>query len=79
MRILLDTHILLWAAGSPRELSPSARDFLENPLHSPVFSAASLWEITIKNSLGRTDFHVDAGLLRNGFQRKDHEPFKEES
>ena len=66
MKLLLDTHVLLWAAGSPDQLSPDARTLLEDPNNELVFSAASLWEITIKRSLVRPDFQVDARVLRRG-------------
>ncbi|ODU00247.1 type II toxin-antitoxin system VapC family toxin [Thiobacillus sp. 65-1402] len=66
MKLLLDTHVLLWAAGSPDQLPPDARTLLEDPSNELVFSAASLGEITIKRSLGRHDFQVDARVLRRG-------------
>lgn len=66
MKLLLDTHLLLWAAGQPRRLSKAARALIEDAGNELVFSAASLWEITIKCSLGREDFHVDPRLLRRG-------------
>ena len=66
MKLLLDTHVLLWAAGSPAQLPPAARALLEDLNNELVFSAASLWEITIKRSVGRTDFQVDARVLRRG-------------
>jgi PIN domain nuclease of toxin-antitoxin system len=66
MKLLLDTHVLLWAAGSPDQLPPDARVLLEDPNNELVFSAASLWEITIKRGLGRADFQVDARVLRRG-------------
>lgn len=66
MKLLLDTHVLLWAAGFPARLPPDARALLEDPNNELVFSAASLWEITIKRSLGRADFQVDARVLRRG-------------
>ena len=68
MKLLLDTHVLLWAAGSPEQLSPEARAMLEDPDNALLFSAASLWEIAIKRSLGRADFKVDARVLRRGLQ-----------
>jgi PIN domain nuclease of toxin-antitoxin system len=68
VKLLLDTHLLLWAAGAPERLPAQARALIESPDHDPVFSAASLWEITIKSSLGRDDFHVDARLLRRGLR-----------
>lgn len=73
MKLLLDTHLLLWAAGNPDRLSPSARALIEAPENVLLFSAASLWEIAIKRGLGRDDFQVDArrlrrGLLDNGYE-----------
>lgn len=64
MRLLLDTHVLLWAAGRPEKLSRQARRLLDDPANEPIFSAASLWEIVIKQGLGRDDFEVDARRLR---------------
>ena len=66
MKVLLDTHLLLWAAGQPERLSPAARRLVNAAETELLFSAASLWEIAIKRSLGRTDFQVDARLLRRG-------------
>ncbi|KAB8122901.1 type II toxin-antitoxin system VapC family toxin [Komagataeibacter medellinensis] len=66
MRLLLDTHLLLWAAGNPGKLSADARTFMEASLNILMFSAASLWEVMIKAALGRTDFQVDPHLLRRG-------------
>jgi len=66
VKLLLDTHLLLWAAHDPKRLTKAARALLENSESELVFSAASLWEITIKQSLGRPDFRVDARRLRRG-------------
>jgi len=66
MKLLLDTHLLLWAAGQPDRLSPAARKFIDNPANELLFSAASLWEVVIKRTLGRNDFKVDARVLRRG-------------
>ncbi|QQE89706.1 type II toxin-antitoxin system VapC family toxin [Azotobacter chroococcum] len=66
MKLLLDTHLLLWAAGSPQRLSATTRTLLEAPENELFFSAASLWEIAIKRGLGRNDFQVDARVLRRG-------------
>lgn len=66
MKLLLDTHVLLWAAGFPDRLSAAARELLENPDNELVFSAASLWEIAIKSGLGRDDFSANARLIRRG-------------
>jgi PIN domain nuclease of toxin-antitoxin system len=64
VKLLLDTQVLLWAAGLPERLSRPARRLLEDPSSELLSSAASLWEITIKNSLGREDFTVDPRVLR---------------
>ena len=63
MRLLLDTHLLLWAALGSAKLPAGARDLIVEPGTEPVVSAASLWEIAIKNGLGRADFKVDPHLL----------------
>jgi PIN domain nuclease of toxin-antitoxin system len=53
MRVLLDTHLLLWALGSPLKLSKETRKLVDT---SQVYvSAASIWEISIKASLGKLD------------------------
>jgi PIN domain nuclease of toxin-antitoxin system len=64
--LLPDTHVLLWAASVPERLSSTARALLENPDHELIFSVASLWEITIKRGLGRSDFQVEPAMLRRG-------------
>jgi len=66
MKLLLDTHLLLWAAGQPKKLSRTARKLLDDPESELLFSAASLWEIAIKNTLGRSDLQVEPRLLRRG-------------
>ena len=66
MILLIDTHLLLWAAGEPRKLSREARQLLEASDSRLWFSAASLWEIAIKHGLGRTDFRVEPRRLRRG-------------
>jgi PIN domain nuclease of toxin-antitoxin system len=43
MRILLDTHVLLWVAGDPKQFSAQARQLLEDPQNQLYFSAASMW------------------------------------
>ncbi len=66
MKLLLDTQLLLWAAGAPQRLSGQARPLLEDPANELLFSPVSLWEIAIKRGLGRADFQVDARVLRRG-------------
>jgi PIN domain nuclease of toxin-antitoxin system len=64
VKVILDTHVLLWAAGRPEKLSESARDLLSSPQNSLFFSPANIWEIVIKSELGREDFKVDPRRLR---------------
>jgi PIN domain nuclease of toxin-antitoxin system len=64
MHLLLDTHLLVWAMGSPGRLPAGLAEMLEDPRHTPVFSVANLWELVIKQSLGRPDFLVQPAVLR---------------
>jgi PIN domain nuclease of toxin-antitoxin system len=66
VNLLLDTHILLWAAAEPAKLSSEATSLITNEENRLYFSAASVWEVVIKNGLGRPDFHVDPHILRRG-------------
>jgi PIN domain nuclease of toxin-antitoxin system len=66
MRLLLDTHLLLWTVGPDERLSSEARELIADPGNEPLFSIASLWEAAIKRSLRREDFQVDLRLLRRG-------------
>lgn len=73
MKLLLDTHLLLWAAGEPDKLSKKARQWLLDAGNTLHFSSASLWEVAVKSALGRKDFQVDLRrlwrmLLANGYQ-----------
>jgi len=64
MRLLLDTHLLVWAMGNPERLPAGCPAMLEDPSNSLVFSVASLWELVIKQALGRPDFNLEPSLLR---------------
>jgi PIN domain nuclease of toxin-antitoxin system len=66
VRVLLDTHLLLWAAIQPDRLSDAARAIFDRLDNELTFSVVSVWEVAIKRSLGRSDFQVDASLLRRG-------------
>ena len=72
MRYLLDTHVLLWAAISPENIPAGMRAALEDPENELVFSAASMWEIAIKNGLERPDFKVDMWHLRRCLQDNEY-------
>ena len=66
MIYLLDTQLVLWAAGGSNRLGPTARELLDDPTNGFMFSSAVIWEVTIKTALGRPDFEVDPRLLRRG-------------
>jgi PIN domain nuclease of toxin-antitoxin system len=69
MRVVLDTRLLLWAADQVERLPGRVRDLLADPEVEPWFSAASIWEIAIKHSLGRADFRVDPHVFRQALLR----------
>jgi PIN domain nuclease of toxin-antitoxin system len=66
MRLLLDTQLLLWAAGQPKKLSAEMRRLLDDPENQLIYSPVSLWEIALKQALGRRDLRVDIRMLRRG-------------
>ncbi len=66
MIYLLDTQLVLWAAGGSNRLGLAARELLDDPTNGFMFSSAVIWEVTIKTALGRPDFEVDPRLLRRG-------------
>jgi PIN domain nuclease of toxin-antitoxin system len=72
VRLLADTHVLLWAMDHPRRLSKVAVSLLTDEENELFFSPLSIWEVSIKGSLGRRDFNFDPsnlrrGLLNNGY------------
>ena len=73
MNFLLDTHILIWAAISPHKFSSDLASLLSDPSNHLYFSSASIWEISIKESLGKRDFKISSkklhgGLIENGYK-----------
>ncbi len=73
MNLLLDTHVLLWAAYAPEKLKPDARARLSDTANQLWFSAVSLWEVGIKRGLNRPDFQIDPGPLRAGLISNDYQ------
>jgi PIN domain nuclease of toxin-antitoxin system len=63
MRLLVDTHILLWAIAEPARIPKSTRAQLESPANDILFSAASIWEIAIKMQTGRLTLPVSLDEL----------------
>jgi len=72
MKLLLDTHLLLWSAVEPERLSREALTLIDDVDNQLLFSAASLWELAIKQGLGRADFQVDVKLLRRNLLRNGY-------
>ena len=72
MRLLLDTQLLLWAAGEPKRLSREVRDLLEGMENEPLFSPANIWEIATKAACGRSDFQVDPQMFRRALIENDY-------
>jgi len=73
VRLLLDTHLLLWAAGPSPRLSGDARRLIDDPNNELVVSAASLWEIAIKSGLRRPNFRIDAALFRRNLLNNSYQ------
>jgi PIN domain nuclease of toxin-antitoxin system len=73
VKLLIDTHLLLWLALGSSKLSARARAVIEEPGNSLFFSAASIWEVAIKSGLDRDDFNVDPRLLRRGLLDNGYE------
>jgi PIN domain nuclease of toxin-antitoxin system len=63
VRLLLDSQLILWVAMFSNRLPEAARALISDPHNELLFSAASIWEITIKSLQSRADFHVDHRLL----------------
>ena len=51
MRLLLDAHILIWAADNPAKIPATLLSWLQDPAHDRLVSSATLWEMAIKSSL----------------------------
>jgi PIN domain nuclease of toxin-antitoxin system len=76
VRLLIDTHILIWALEGSAQLSPRAKELLLDPEHEHWVSAASIWEIAIKASirkltLSRPLGDLEKGILAAGFRVLD--------
>ncbi|TNM66311.1 type II toxin-antitoxin system VapC family toxin [Aliirhizobium smilacinae] len=63
MRILLDTHLLIWLVGASERLPSSAREAIENSNNQLFFSAASIWELSTKQSTGRARLELPPEIL----------------
>jgi PIN domain nuclease of toxin-antitoxin system len=71
VRLLLDTHVLLWWLADDRKLAKNAREIIAKPDNDVLVSSASLWEVAIKAALGRIEVELDDledAIVRNGFR-----------
>ena len=68
-RLLLDTHVLIWAVENSPRLGAGMRESITNPENDVFVSAATIWEIAIKRALGKLSFPSDVGdtVRRDGF------------
>jgi PIN domain nuclease of toxin-antitoxin system len=66
VKLLPDTHLILWAYDAPEKLPPAAVALLSDERNELVFSVVSIWETAIKTALKRKDFDIDAVALRLG-------------
>lgn len=70
VNLLLDTHILLWWLGDHPRLTDEAKRYIETPHNLIIVSVVTLWEISIKASLGKIDIPADFEAVL------DREPFR---
>jgi PIN domain nuclease of toxin-antitoxin system len=72
VRLLLDTHVLLWWLADDRKLAKPAREIIANPNNEVHVSSASVWEVAIKAALGRLEIELDDledAIVQNGFRQ----------
>jgi len=69
LRLLLDTHVALWALTNDPRLSRRARALIEDPANDVLVSAASVWEIAIKHALGRGDMPISGDQALDWFRQ----------
>ncbi len=72
MKLLLDTHTLLWWLSDDRRIGQGARTLIADPGNDILVSVASLWEIVVKLRVGKLEVDIGAierAIIRDGFQR----------
>lgn len=72
MRLLLDSHLLVWMAAQSWKLPAIARQMIEDPENQIFFSSASVWELTIKHDLGKTAIPLHPGILYEALLANDY-------
>jgi PIN domain nuclease of toxin-antitoxin system len=73
LRLLLDTHVALWALTDDPRLSQRARVLIEDPANDVFVSAASVWEIAIKHALGRGDMPISGDQALDWFRQAGYQ------
>jgi PIN domain nuclease of toxin-antitoxin system len=79
MRLLLDTHVALWAVVADERLPPRARELIADPENEVFVSAASVWEIAVKHALARggpNDMPISAEKALGYFRDAGYEPLE---
>jgi PIN domain nuclease of toxin-antitoxin system len=72
MKLLLDTHLLLWASEDSPRLPALASSLIANSENELLFSVASIWEISIKHAKGLESFHARPGTVWEGLQENGY-------
>lgn len=73
MRLLFDTHLLLWSALDDPMLGPAAAALIDDPANELFYSVASFWEVAIKQSAGRRSMGVPVHALRRSLRAAGYE------
>jgi len=73
MKLLLDTHLLIWGGINRGKVPQAVVELLNNPENVAVFSVVSIWEIALKFRLNRPDFDVEPALFRRGLLENGYE------
>lgn len=71
MRVLVDTHMLVWLSAATERLPGRARAIIEDPANEIFFSAASIWELTVKHALGKAEIPIHPRILYNALAEND--------
>ena len=69
MRLLLDTHVLVWSLNDSIRLGPMARSLIADRANDVLVSVASLWELAVKSQIGKLKADIQAisnAISRNG-------------
>jgi PIN domain nuclease of toxin-antitoxin system len=72
MKLLLDSHLLVWMAAQSQNLSMLARQMITDPGNDVFFSSASLWQLTIKHHLGKADLPVHPRVLHDALLANEY-------